>query len=132
MYNLETGNYSAKEVMKALRTHRTVSYRYELLDKNDRPIGDVTASGKVSFNSGSAIKRVARLAIKEEKEVDYLSDRIKPYMRLKMNGKMVEFPLGVFLMSSPSRRADAVTISKDITIIMQSIAKRLATSRLVI
>ena len=75
MYSLETGDYSEKEVLKALRTHRTVSYRYELLDKNDRPIGDVTASGSVSFDSGSAIKRVARLSIKEEKEVDYLSDR---------------------------------------------------------
>lgn len=114
MYSLETENYSAKEVLKALRTHRTVSYRYELLDKNDRPIGDVTASGSISFDSASAIKRVASLSVKEEKEVDYLSDRIKPYMRLKVAGKMLEFPLGVFLMSSPSRRADAVTISKKV------------------
>ena len=38
MYSLETGSYSEREVLKALRSHRTVSYRYELLDKNDRPM----------------------------------------------------------------------------------------------
>ena len=114
MYSLETGNYSEREVLKALRSHRTVSYRYELLDKNDRPIGDVTASGSISFDSNSAIKRVASLSIAEGKEVDYLSDRIKPYMRLKVAGKMLEFPMGVFLMSSPSRQADAISISKNV------------------
>lgn len=114
MYSLETENYSEREVLKALRSHRTVSYRYELLDKNDRPIGDVTASGSISFDSNSAIKRVASLSITEGKEVDYLSDRIKPYMRLKVAGKMLEFPMGVFLMSSPSRQADAISISKNV------------------
>lgn len=114
MYSLETGSYSEREVLKALRSHRTVSYRYELLDKNDRPIGDVTASGSISFDSNSAIKRVASLSIAEGKEVDYLSDRIKPYMRLKVAGKMLEFPMGVFLMSSPSRQADAISISKNV------------------
>lgn len=114
MYSLETGGYTAKQVLEALRKDRTVSYRYELLDKNDRPIGDVTATGNISFDSTAAIKRVANLNIKEENEVDYLSDRIKPYMRLKMGGAYLEFPLGVFLMSSPSRRADRVTTLKNV------------------
>lgn len=114
MYSLENGGYTEKQVLKAFRKDRTVSYRYELLDKHDRPIGDVTATGTISFDSTSAIKRVASLNIKEENEVDYLSDRIKPYMRLKMADKYLEFPLGVFLMSSPSRRADSVTKSKNV------------------
>lgn len=114
MYNLETEGYTSKEILKAFRTHRTISYRYELLDKNDRPIGDVTASGSINFDSSSAIKRVASLNIKEEKEVDYLSDRIKPYMRLKVGEKVLEFPMGVFLMSSPSRHASGVSVSKSV------------------
>lgn len=114
MYSLEYGTYTSKQVLQKLRSDRTVSYRYELLDKNERPIGDVTASGTVNFDSSSAIKRVANLVIKEQKEVDYLSDRIKPYMRVKLGGEFAEFPLGVFLMSSPTRQADGVTTQRNV------------------
>lgn len=112
MYSLEYGTYTAKQISKMLRGNRTVSYRYELLDKNERPIGDVTASGEISFDSAATIKRVADLTIKEQKDVDYLSDRIKPYMRLKTGNSFAEFPLGVFLMSSPSRQSDGISISR--------------------
>ena len=114
MYSLEHIGYTEKQILKQLRGNRTVSYRYELLDKNERPIGDVTASGSISFDSSAAIKRVADLVIREHKEVDYLSDRIKPYMRLKLGNSFAEFPLGVFLMSSPQRQEDGVSISKNV------------------
>lgn len=40
----------------------------------------------------------------ETTKINYLQDRIKPYMEVKMpDGKWISFPLGVFLLSTPTR-----------------------------
>jgi hypothetical protein len=113
---------------------RKVAFRYELLDKNDNRIGDLStvSSGEVSHSSLSQIKRTARFNIKDSGDIDFLSDRIKPFARLHIppgrilareysfirttqpilnnirvapnEGGWVEFPLGVFLLSSPTRK----------------------------
>ena len=37
-------------------------------------------------------------------EIDFTTDRIKPYMEIRMHdGEWIDFPLGVFLLSSPTR-----------------------------
>lgn len=92
--------------------------------------------GSISYNSLAEIKRTARFSIKDDGTINFLSDRIKPYCRLWVppgrvlaryytflqasfpalheeirlapeTGGWVEFPLGVFILSTPPRRADA-------------------------
>jgi len=47
--------------------------------------------------------------------INYLSDRIKPYMEVEMeSGVWVEFPLGVFLLNSPTRVDQVKGVYRDI------------------
>ncbi|AVO23032.1 hypothetical protein [Bacillus phage Anath] len=47
--------------------------------------------------------------------INYLSDRIKPYMEVEMpDGNWVEFPLGVFLLNSPTRSDQVKGVYRDV------------------
>ena len=83
-------------------TSRLIDFRYELLNRNDLVKGEIDVlSGSVSFNSLAEIKRTGQFQIKENilQDIDYLNDRIRPVVIL--DG--VEYPMGVFLIPSPSR-----------------------------
>lgn len=91
---------------------RRWSFRYELLDSTGDRIRDLDGvrSGSVEQAWLAGIKRTARFEIREDSEIDYLSDRIKPYVRLHLppfgESDWVEWPQGVFLLSSPTRSAE--------------------------
>ena len=114
MYSLAGLNYTEDECLRMLKSNRTISYRYELLDMNDRTIGDLTASGSIDFNSDAVIKRAASLSVKEVSDIDFLNDRVKPFLCLHTPNGVIEYPLGVFLLSSPNRKASNGTIDRDI------------------
>lgn len=114
MYSLETARYSDEEIRKMLTNDRKVWYDFVLLDKDDIPLGKITATGSIDLNSTTAIQRCASLQIVEEREIDFLSERIAPYMCLETPSGVERFPLGVFLMSSPSRKASTGTITRGI------------------
>jgi hypothetical protein len=53
--------------------------------------------------------------IPETTEINYLSDRIQPHMEVKMpDGGWVEFPLGVFLLSTPTRHDEMNGVYREI------------------
>lgn len=82
---------------------RELKFRYELLNKDNLHLGTLDSTGgSVTFNGlAESIKRTARFSIRESelKDVDYLNDRIRPVISL--NG--IEYPMGVFLIPSPTR-----------------------------
>lgn len=115
MYNLEQSGYTEAQVQAALRTHRTVSYGYDLLDKNDTTIGQIQVSScRIYNNSEASIQRSIRLETQNDKDIDYASDRIRPYMKLKMGNQYLNYPLGIFLMSSPTRQEDSGSVRRSI------------------
>lgn len=118
MLSLAANGYTADQVMKQLHDTREISFRYDLLNKSEIKIGEIAAtSGNVSFDSEAEIKRVASFTIKEEegKDIDWLNDRIRPVFILKMpDGGFAEWPLGVFLLSSPKRKEQNNYIIRDI------------------
>ena len=70
MKDLSTEKYSHDEVFKALHMaegSRTVKFRYDLLNKNEEKIAEITnvVSGEVSFSAFNTIKRTARFRVKE-------------------------------------------------------------------
>ena len=104
------------EVLAALQAHtgaRRFSFRYELLDVENEFVEELTnvVGGKVEQNWLSDIKRVASFTMREIGGIDFLSDRIKPFVRLHLPPygplDFVEWPQGVFLLSSPKRKIDA-------------------------
>lgn len=93
---------------------RRFTFRYELLDASNAKIADLdtVVSCQVEQNWLADIKRKAAFRIREGgTPIDWASNRIKPWVRLHLppygTDDWVEWPQGVFLLSSPSRSVDA-------------------------
>jgi hypothetical protein len=110
MQSLVRGIYTAIQVDTALHaSNRTMKFRYDLLSSTNAYKAPLTTviSASVANNNLAQIKRTARFKIRDDGAINYLSDRIKPYAQLLMNdGGYAEFPLGVFLLSTPPRTAE--------------------------
>jgi hypothetical protein len=112
MKNLAIGGYAEADVLAVLRGkygRRELKFRYELLSSAGtvkKTLGNVEA-GSIRHDSEAQIKRTARFDIVEDGSIIYLSDRIKPYIQFRMlDGIWLEWPLGVFLLTTPKVQAD--------------------------
>lgn len=119
MQDLARDGYTADQVRRVLHAPvRTIAFDYELLDGQNafKKHLENVLSASVSYNIFADIKRVARFTLKDDQEINYLRDRIKPWVRFMMHdGGWVKFPLGVFLLSTSPRKIDeAGLITRDI------------------
>ena len=92
-----------KNIISMLHGSREISFKYDLLNFDEIKIGELTSTGgTLGLNSLAQIKRKGTFQFKENEleDVDWLNDRIQPFFVL--NNKY-EFPLGVFMISSPTR-----------------------------
>lgn len=108
MQKISQGKYSKDEIIKAIHADsRVLKFKYDLLDKDDNKIRELdnVLTGEVSMNSLALnSKRVARFNIREDNKIDWLNDRIQPFCMFKMpDGGWIEYSLGIFLLSSPTR-----------------------------
>lgn len=110
-------NHTLATVMAALRGtsgSRRVSFRYELQDLTGAvvfPALDNVLACKVEQNWLADIKRTASFVLRDNGKINYLSDRIKPFIRFHLPpfGTMdwVEWPQGLFTLVSPTRGDNA-------------------------
>lgn len=100
------------EILQGLRAKTGVrrwSFRYELLDETNMKLDDLAnvESAKIEENWLADIKRTATFHLHETQYIDYLSDRIRPWVRLHLppfgDDDWVEWSQGVFLLSTPTR-----------------------------
>lgn len=105
MYDLAQGGYTSEEVARLFRQSRTVTYGFDILDKNEVTIGAAHSSDcKIFNNTDASIQRSASLTLVESGDIDFASDRLRPYMTLHTDTGLLTYPLGLFLMSSPTRK----------------------------
>jgi len=118
MINLARDGLTHDEVVSILHSsNRKEWYEVILLDKDENEKGTLknVKSLSIEYKSLRTIKRTATLTIAEsEQAIDYLSDRIKPVFYIEANGKRVSFPLGIFLLNSPTRADNDSEITRDI------------------
>jgi hypothetical protein len=102
-----------REALSGLTGSRRWSFRYSLLDRDNRMLIedlDNVISGKVEQSWQSDIKRTATFSLRDTGVINYLTDRIMPRARLHLAPfgayDWVEWPLGVFLLNSPKRKAE--------------------------
>lgn len=113
MLKLSRDGFTDQQIKDALhgkRGTRQIRFRYDLLDKNERKLRELTnvIDGEVNFGAMNEIKRTAKFNLKDDGTINFLSDRIQPFFELLMpGGKWISIPLGVFLLSSPTK-ADTV------------------------
>lgn len=145
MIDLSRDGFTHEQIVKALHSsNRQIDFRYELLNKQNQVKKELknVLSAEVRQNMLANIKRTARFSVVEDDDIDYLNDRIKPYMRLwipephkrarefafvshvqpvelKNNDALpksgwADFPLGIFLLSSPTRSDETGSVKRDI------------------
>ncbi|GAB6171987.1 hypothetical protein JCM15765_14650 [Paradesulfitobacterium aromaticivorans] len=114
MQSLDRNGYTADQVKKALHSSsRVMAFHYDLLDSQNtlkRQLDNVLAAS-VANNTFADIKRTARFTVRDDGSINFLSDRIKPWARLRMpDGGCAEWPLGVFILSTPPRKTDSAGV----------------------
>jgi hypothetical protein len=117
-------DHTETEILEALRARsgsRRWTFRYELLDSDNAKLDDLAnvEAASVEQNWLADIKRTATFRLTEVDYIDYLSDRIKPWVRLHLApygaDDWVEWAQGVFLLSTPTRKASPVAhVSRDV------------------
>lgn len=117
-------SHTEATILRALRGldgSRRLTFRYELLDTTNMVLRalDEVVSGRISLNNLADIKRTASFRLRSTGTIDWLSDRIKPWVRLHLPpygaDDFVEWPQGVFLPVTPRRDADTTsTVWRDI------------------
>lgn len=108
MQPLGRDGYSREAIIAALHApHRDVRFTYDVLDEANERIGELSTveSATVENNSlATNVKRTAKLKTGETSDINFLSDRIRPWFVLKMpDGGEASWPLGIFLPITPSR-----------------------------
>lgn len=117
MQSLAKGGYSSEDIIKSLQSNREIKFEYELLDKNDKKLGDIDqVSGSYSFLSTAEIKGTARFNINERnlKEIDFINERIKPYYCLRKGTEWLRWGQGIYLLSAPNRNEQSGGIYRDV------------------
>ena len=122
MLTLNHEKYTRQEIINALHGvygTRSLDYRFDLLDNQDRKIGDVShlivaGSSTIDMDNEAEIHRTAKFNMLDDGSVNFLSDRIQPFAILKIKKDYIEFPLGVFLLSTPSKSYRNRTIYRNI------------------
>lgn len=124
--------------------HRRMDFRYELLDKEGNKKADLynVLAAEVSHSALATIKRTARFTLRDDDTIDYLQDRIRPIVRVFIppgrifanyfafysqqfaalieeakeatTSGWVEFYLGEFLLSSPTRTEENGQVIRDV------------------
>jgi hypothetical protein len=105
--SLAVNGYSADAVRDALHAKngtRMVQYRYDLLDQNNSLKGPIDVkSCSLTMRTKAAISRTARMTVLMKDGIDWLSDRVRPWFRMRMpDGGWAEWPLGTFILATPS------------------------------
>lgn len=106
-------NAEIKDALVGKTGARRWEFRYRLLDLNGA-VKDESLDGVISCSVSqdwlAEIKRTATFKIRDDGEINFLSDRIQPVARLLLPpygpNDWTEWPLGTFILSSPARQAD--------------------------
>ncbi|MFP5109627.1 GH25 family lysozyme [Neobacillus sp. C211] len=131
-----TYDYTEEDIQNMLHAKtgsRFLMFRYDLLDVNENKIRELrnVVSGSVQMSALSTIKRTARFRIKEDpnEPINFLNNRIQPWAMFKLpdkfvqnadgtrvllEGKWIEYPLGVYLLSSPKKSEVGNDVFRDI------------------
>lgn len=107
-------------VEKALKEGRLSKYRFELCSRTGVFLGTLSSvvGGELTKNAFRAIRTGGTIELSENtsSEIDFLNDRIKIFYCLWVDGEWVEWPLGEFLLASPTRKKSGVMKNRSIEV----------------
>lgn len=85
-----------------LTSNRVESWRFDLLDLNDSVVDslDGVSGGGLRFDVNATIRGGGNLEYQGE-TINWLKHRVQPFYKIEAAGKVVEWPLGVFVPTTP-------------------------------
>lgn len=91
---------------------RIIKFEYHLLNNKDefKKELNVVQSCSIVYKSLAQIKRKASITISEDNDINYLSDRIQPFVVI--DG--VKHSMGIFLLNSSVRMINSISTTRDI------------------
>lgn len=118
MQALAQGGLDDAAVRALLHGPRTVAFRHELLDVDGTSLGDLSTVQGCTVEHGALddVPRTAKLSLgADAAQVNYSRHRVRPWYRLRTPaGGWLEWPLGVFLLSTPVRTARPGASSREV------------------
>lgn len=117
MQQIEHGIYTRQQIINMLHGPKIeMKFRYDLLNKSEHKLGELDGveDAEVNMSALADIKRAARVKMKDDTGIDWLNDRIQPFVLFKMPDGWIEYPTGIFLLSSPQRKEDSGSIYRDV------------------
>ena len=98
--------------------HRRERFRYELLNKREELLGELTtvSGGDLEFSLFTQIRSGGRVNIVEHEEIDYLSDRIRIFYELWDGSQWLSAPMGIYLPASPRRKTEGVLVEREVDV----------------
>jgi hypothetical protein len=109
--------FTADEIKAALvAPQRRIRFRYELLGRDGNYKRDLktVSAASIAFDSTASIMRTARFSLKEDGDIDFMSARVRPVFGLHMTNTWAEWPLGVFVLSTPERLTEKKSVTREI------------------
>lgn len=114
---LAVSGYSEEQILDELHASaRNVRFRYELLNMSLQYKKDIPtiSSASVDYDGYDSIPRTARFEMGDI-PMDFFRCRIRPMFGLRMkDGGWAEWPLGVFILATPDRTADGLSVNRSI------------------
>lgn len=114
MLPLARNGLTAEQVKSALHAKsgsRSIRFRFYLLRNGVRSGPLPGISGTVRYSAEDEIQRTASFSFAGELNVNWLSDQIQPVVEVHCKDRWAEFPLGVFVPSTPTKNADGKNLS---------------------
>lgn len=100
-------SYTWAELISALHSsERHIRFRYELLDKNlaRKRWMDTVLTCEISYSEERGVKRMATIEVVDDGRIIWGSDRIRPWVYLRMpDGKFAGWAQGTFMLPFTSR-----------------------------
>jgi hypothetical protein len=119
MWPLAVNGYSATSVMTALHyPSRTWKFKYELINQYGviKKLLTTIINCKVTQAYTSTIQRTMQLTMADDSDVDFGSDRIRPWACLLMpDGGFAELPVGTFILSTPPQKITDNIVTREIS-----------------
>lgn len=99
----------------AFSGHRAEAWRYDLLNIQDRKIGELdgVTGATFEFSVASTIRSSGSLECRAV-GIDWLKVRIQPWYTMEAEGEIVTWPIGVFIPASPGIRYSGDGINRTI------------------
>ncbi len=105
-----------KDLLHSKNGLREIKFQYDLLDMDDnykKTLKNVI-SCSIDYKSLAEIKRTATIQLQEDSDIDYLNDKIQPFMMIKNGEKWLKWSLGIFMLNSPTRNDSKGVVIRDI------------------